>query len=250
MAERLEGRPLIEFDPGPHTYVVNGDAGFPSVTTVIHATVAKPFGVAAWYGYKMGVAAGHRVAQIKNAEKMPEDEFYAFAKDVENPNRVLDKAGARGTAIHDALEQYAKTGNIPVPADFPEEDQARVIGVVKWLEENRPVFIGSEVRTCSLEHRYVGTLDAFVKFEAGEHVGKLARIDFKTSKRVYPDEHFCQIEAYEQAEVELGELPADFRGILHIPASGRCKLHLSTFSFEDFRVLLQVYDRLQGRKKK
>jgi hypothetical protein len=248
MAERLEGRPLIEFDPGPHTYVVNGDAGFPSVTTVIHATVAKPFGVAAWYGYKMGVGAAF--ATLDEWRGLEQEHAYDAAKGYENPNRVLEKAGARGTAIHDALEQYAKTGTIPIPADFPEEDQARVVGVVKWLEENRPVFIGSEVRTCSLEHRYVGTLDAFVKFEAGEHVGKLARIDFKTSKRVYPDEHFCQIEAYEQAEVELGELPADFRGILHIPASGRCKLHLSTFSFEDFRVLLQVYDRLQGRKKK
>lgn len=248
MAERLQGRPVIEFDPGPHTYTVNGDPGFPSVTTVIHATVAKPFGIAAWYGYGMGARASWAVAQ----DGLPEDyeSFYARVKGVENPNSTLEKAGARGTAIHDALEQYAKTGRIPTPADFADEDQARVTGVVKWLDENRPVFIGSEVRTASLEFRYVGTLDAFVKFEDGEHKGKLSRIDFKTSKRVYPDEHFCQIEAYEQAEVENGELASDFRGILHIPANGRCKLHISDYEFEDFLVLLAVYDRLQLRKKK
>lgn len=234
-------RPVIEFDPGPHTYIVNGDPGFPSVTEIIKATVAKPFGIAAWYGYKMGVGAAY--ATVGQWIDHSSDDAYDIAKGHENPNSVLTKAGARGTAIHDALEAYAKTSKVPSPMDFDEEDHKRVAGVCDWLDKNRPEFFGSEVRTASLEHRYVGTLDGFVRFEDGEYKGKTARIDFKTSKRVYPDEHFVQLEAYEGAEIECGEEPSDVRLVVHLPQSGKWKNALSDRELDDFVVLLRVFER-------
>ena len=247
-------RPVIEFEPDSHTYTVNGEAGYPSVTEVLKATVPKPFSAAAWYGYKMGANAAFMAHELgrDTDDLVPVasdfDEFYETCKRYENPNSKLTKAGARGTAIHEALEAYAKTGKVPVPADFPEEDRKRVHGVAGWLLDNQPEFIGSEIRTCSLEHRYVGTLDAYVRFHAGEFEGKTSRLDFKTSKRVYPEEHFCQLAAYEHAEVELGEDSSDVQLVVHIPESGRVKAVVADYEFEDFQVLLAVHKRNSARK--
>ena len=240
-------RPTIEFDAPSHTYIVNGEEGYPSVTGILGSTVAKPFGIAANWGYKLGVEAAHILVQDHfERDLFTGDTFEGAlkrAKSVQTPNSVRDKAGDRGTAIHEALERYGKSGEIPVPADFNEEDHARITGIAKWLVENRPEFLGSEIRTASLEHRYVGTLDAEVLFEAGEYEGKRARIDFKTSSRVYPDEHFVQLAAYEQAEIECGEEPSDVRLVVHIPQSGKCKSVLADREFEDFAILLAVYER-------
>lgn len=245
-------RPVIEFEPESHTYTVNGETGYPSVTEVLKATVVKPFSVAAWYGYKMGAIAARDAIAVDDEllTTMDDDAVYDAAKKVRNPNTVLAKAGARGTAIHEALEAYAKTGKVPVPADFAEEDRKRVHGVAGWLLDNRPEFIGSEIRTCSLDHRYVGTLDGYVRFEDGEFKGKTCRLDFKTSKRVYPEEHFCQLAAYEHAEVELGEEPSDVQLVIHIPESGRVKAVIANYGFADFEVLLSVYKRNREREGK
>ena len=241
-------RPVIEFEPESHTYTVNGESGYPSVTEVLKATVPKPFSAAAWYGYKMGCNAAY--ATVDQWLNLDPDAAYEAAKGHENPNSKLTKAGARGTAIHEALEAYAKTGKVPVPADFPEEDRKRVHGVAGWLLDNRPEFLGSEIRTCSLEHRYVGTLDAYVRFEDGDFKGQTCRLDFKTSKRVYPEEHFCQLAAYENAEVELGEDPSDVQLVVHIPESGRVKSVIANYEFADFGVLLAVYKRNTEREGK
>jgi hypothetical protein len=246
-------RPVITFDPGPHTYLVDGEEGYPSVTQIIDATVPKPFSAAAWWGYKLGVTASFNVAySLQGTELLPPEfeGFYELVKSEDNPNKKRDKAGDRGTAIHDALERYAKTGAIPAPSDFPEEDRARVTGVVDWLLDNRPEYLGAEVRTASLKHKYVGSLDAYVLFHKGNFKGKTARLDYKTSKNVYPDSMFPQLAAYEQAEVECGEPASDLRLILHIPEDGVCNTFRVSDTFSDFRVLLAQYKSKQGRDKK
>lgn len=246
-------RPEIEFEPLAHAYKVNGETGWPSVTQIIGATVAKPFGIAANWGYKIGLEAGWYAYSegIEGGEEFPDfDAFNEFARDFKTPNSVRDKAGTRGTAIHEALERYAKTGEVPNPSDFKTADQKRIKGVAAWLIENRPTFYGSEIRTASLAHRYVGSLDAFLLFEDGEFKGKTCRLDYKTGKNLYPAEQFPQLEAYEEAEKECGEPESDLRVLLHIPESGRCKMKVSTDSFKDFEVLLNVWRSTQQRKER
>ena len=254
--ERLEVRltavrPEIKIDPEPHTYevLVNGKwlSGWPSVTEIVKATVGIPFSAGAWYGYKMGVNA---CCEISDPNLEGFDEWYATAKEFENPNSVLRKAGDRGTLIHEAIENWGQSGVAPNPQDFEPEDRDRVAGVAKWLMENEPEFIEQEVRTANLKYKYVGTFDAIVVFGAGDHKGKRALLDWKTSKNVYPDQHYPQLSAYVEAEREAGIEPFDFSAIIHIPLDGKVKLYENDEGFREFKALLCHYASIANRKKR
>lgn len=241
-------RPEIVFDPGEHSYRVNGVL-VPSVTTVIKATVPVPFSAGAWYGYKMGVEASHEViCKSKNPALFGTqgvDPLMVEAKKIINPNSNLRNAADRGNFVHNWIEFVAET-DVEPPWDVPEDCQKRIDGLRKWLDANQPTFMEAEVRTASVEHGYAGTLDAFAAFGAGPYEGQRGRIDWKTSKRVYPDQHFVQLEAYEQSEVECGEPPSDFRAIIHIPESGRVVTKPNTtYEFLDFELLLALWKRQQ-----
>ena len=249
-------RPDIRFDAPSHTYEVKvGEewlTDFPSVTTVVKATVPVPFSAGAWYGYKMGANAAfmaHDLGLESDALtpiSTEFDEFYDACKKYENPNGVLTKAGDRGTLVHQAIEQYGLTGTAPDPQDFEPEDRKRIQGVAKWLLDNEPEFVVQEVRTASINHSYVGTFDALCRLKDGD----LWLLDWKTSKRVYPDQHFPQLCAYLEAEKEAGYPDGEpvKSGIVHIPESGRVKLHENTDSFHDFYVLLAQYRSAKDRE--
>lgn len=248
-------RPPIEFEPDKHLYRVfaweEWQTDFPSVTTVVKATVPVPFSAGAHYGYKMGVGAAFHAFDLgletEELVAIPSDfdEFLAQCKKYENPNSVLRKAGDRGTLVHQAIEQYGLTGTAPNPQDFEPEDRKRIQGVAKWLLDVEPEFVVQEVRTASLNHRYVGTFDALCRID-----GELWLLDWKTSKRVYPDQHFPQLCAYLEAEKEAGYPDGEpvKSGIVHIPESGRVKLHENTDSFNDFYVLLAQYRSAKDRE--
>ena len=249
-------RPPIEFEPERHLYRVfaweEWQTDYPSVTQVVKATVPIPFSAGANYGYKMGCHAAFMAHDLGllSEELTPIstefDEFYKKCREYENPNSVLTKAGDRGTLVHQAIEQYGLTGTAPDPQDFEPEDRKRIQGVAKWLLDNEPQFVVQEVRTASLEHRYVGTFDAQCRLNDGN----LWMLDWKTSKRVYPDQHFPQLAAYLQAEKEAGFPDGEpvRAGIVHIPESGRVKLHESSDTFEDFEVLLAQYRSAKARE--
>ena len=247
-------RPEIRFDAPSHTYEVKvGEewlTDFPSVTTVVKATVPVPFSAGAWYGYKMGCSAAYMAHPLKEIVRegadLDWDEWYDRCKGYENPNSVLTKAGDRGTLVHQAIEQYGLTGTAPDPQDFEPEDRKRIQGVAKWLLDNEPEFVVQEVRTASINHSYVGTFDALCRMKDGD----LWLLDWKTSKRVYPDQHFPQLCAYLEAEKEAGYPDGEpvKSGIVHIPESGRVKLHENTDSFHDFYVLLAQYRSAKDRE--
>lgn len=256
--DTVGGRPEIRFDPGPHTYeVFDGKVwrkDFPSVTTITKGTVPMPFSAGQWSGLKMaceGFAAlaanGQDFSGIGNSTADADDLYELLKTTDHRPDRRLKAAGDRGTLIHEAMENWGVSGEVPNPADFAQEDRALIKGIAKWLGENDPEFVEQEVRTASLEHRYVGTFDAKVRFRAGEWNGKFALLDWKSSKSVYPDSMFPQLEAYREAEREAGFPDVDFAAIVHLPTSGRIKVHPSTDSFQDFKVLRDHYQSVVDR---
>ena len=112
-------------------------------------------------------------------------------------NLVRDAAAARGSFVHDLIEQYVLTGNVP---DAPDDD-AEAAGMLKqfelFLNQFEPEFTASEMGVFNSEHRYAGTLDFLAnipKLGDGTFIG-----DVKTGNRVYP-ETSLQLAAYAHAE--------------------------------------------------
>jgi len=234
------------------TYKVEGHPNpLPSVTNIIKATVPKEL---AWWGMTVGCDG---VATLLQSGEIGPHRLTTWtgkeltAKLTENKltvNHTLTKAGARGSAIHDMLDNYGKTGNLP--DDVDEAYAGYAAALVKWLMANRPEFKQQETMTASLEYEYAGTFDAKCVFHDGKYKGKYALVDLKTSKQIYKDQYFPQIEAYEQAEVELGESPTDLRLVVQLGSDGKVKMGASTDTFQDFKVLLDHYHSIQRRKYK
>lgn len=241
-------RPKIEFNEEAHKYTVNGEI-YPSVTTIIKATVPVEL---SWWGMEVGVG-GVAVLIKRGLFPQPYDPNVVVEllkqQDL-TTNSIFWKRGESGTAIHKAFEDYGKTGKIPQLDDFPPEDHNRIQQLAGFILENRPVFLEQEVRTASLIHRYAGTFDARVLFEAGEYKGKECIVDLKTGKYVYPASQFPQLAAYENAEIESGSTPSDAQLVLHLPVNGSWTLTPSHDSISDFCVLMDHYESVLKRRGK
>lgn len=241
-------RPKIVLNEDKHKYFVN-DEEFPSVTTIINGTVPKPL---TWWGMQVGVANVCILAR-RGLLPSPLDPEVMIKRMQEQKITVNDWYWTRadsGEAIHKAFENYGKSGDIPELDNFAEVDHVRIQNLAAWILENRPEFLEQEVRTASLEHRYAGTFDARIKFHAGEYKDKTCLVDLKTSKYVYPETQFPQLEAYEHAELEAGIDPTDYRLVLHLPAADPASLAPSLDSFDDFLVLLEQWKHKKARQER
>lgn len=189
-------------------------------------------------------------------------------------NDHRDQAAAGGTIVHKALEDYINKGMLPNASAVPENKRASIQGLAKFILEYRPEFVASEVRTLSVKHGYAGTFDflanvhAELYYEPKRGGGSYLKLrpnpdatlfilgDMKNSKWVYPTSHFPQLEAYEGARLEAGELPTDVRAVLWLNQNGDMELVPSTSSFDDFLALkasaavLQRLDSSYSRPRK
>jgi len=123
-----------------------------------------------------------------------------------------EEAGDTGTQVHEWCEKYIKTK----PSDrkdieLPEDENVLngVTAFLSWVKSNKVKFIESEKMVYSKKHDYVGLLDLKAKVN-----GKLTLVDFKTSKRVYP-EYFLQACGYVLADEEESGDKYDEVSILH-----------------------------------
>ena len=239
----------------------------PSVSTVLDVREKPP----AWWGMQIGVrgvlelVATGKLGLPSGWKETPEERVVELLKQHElTTNDYRDKGGDRGQAVHDALENWARTGHMPDPSIYPEEQEGYVRGLVAFLKSipsAEPV--ACEVMVASAEHGYAGRYDLRLKINKPHDVvyhhtpvrgNKLRRlepgeylVDLKTSKDVTP-KHARQLEGYEQASLESGYEPTEERGILHVSADGKHKFRRSWATFNDFRVVLDVWKSDQEMK--
>jgi hypothetical protein len=176
-------------------------------------------------------------------------------------NDVKDSAADRGTNVHDALEQWAKTGHLPSPGDFPESEVGYVSGLVAFLEDARPEPVRTEVMVGSVEHGFAGRYDLELRLNETRTLRRTQKrayhdicpgtylVDFKSSKGVYPSTHFRQLAAYEAARVECGYEPTDAQYVLNANGEGSYAFVKSTATLADFLAVLSVYNSDKTMKK-
>jgi hypothetical protein len=160
-----------------------------------------------------------------------------------------DNAAERGSWVHDVLEELGQDGAVPDMGRFPEEVRGHATSVLRFFLHYRPRFVAMEVQVASREHRFAGRYDVrclidarrllacidplrqdpqavrvrelAAKVEAAglaldhREAGALVLLDLKTSKGIYPETHFPQLEGYELAGVEMGYPETDARAVLN-----------------------------------
>ena len=120
-----------------------------------------------------------------------------------------EEAADIGTAIHDWIEAKIKGLEPDIPAD--DKVKNGVLAFLKWQNENKIKWLENEKIVYSKKHHYIGKLDAVAKIG-----GKIYLIDYKSSKKIYP-EFYLQTAAYQLAyEEEHGKSIIDGRILLHL----------------------------------
>lgn len=141
----------LEFEGKKHVYKLNGFA-IPSVTTVM-----KPLSAFCYRGV---------------------DE------------ESLRRAAGRGTAVHEAVENYLLFGIEDAPVEYEGYFQA----FKKWIDERKPEVLATEHRLYHKYLMYAGTADLLCLIDGIPTV-----VDYKTTATLYPMMTRVQTEAYVQA---------------------------------------------------
>lgn len=164
----------------------------------------------------------------------------ALYRDVDEA--VLNKAAARGTAVHNAIENYVKFGITDIAPEF----EGYMRGFKSWWKETKPKALGSECRVYNNVLRYAGTADMPVEID-----GQRILIDFKTSAGVNKMLTGVQLEAYAKA-YETHGIQFDGKAVLHLKSDGKYDWTYydksDTESWTVFGALMVVYNHIQKYK--
>lgn len=206
MFNNASGLPLfpeLEFEESRHIYTLNNQQ-LPSVTTVM-----KPLNQALYNGI---------------------DE------------EVMKKAAVRGTAIHNAVENYVLYG----VEDIASKHRGYFEGFLKWWDTYKPEPMATECRLYHKYLRYAGTADLPCEID-----GKRVLIDYKTSATVNKMLTGVQLEAYAKAYESHG-FKFDEKAIVHLKNDGSYEVvkynALDLESWEVFSSLMVVWNHIQKYK--
>lgn len=174
-----------------HVYLVNGKRCPDSVTGATgmldKSAALKKWAVRLNNNYLLGL--------LNQGVKITDEHLMEAAK---QHTIKLEKEATSGSLVHEWAEQYIKGKNPEMP-----EDERVVNGVtafLKWVEEYKVKFTGSEQLVYSKKHKYIGTMDC--KFTMGSEKHKIVHCgDFKTSSGIYNEMRY-QVAAYQAADAE------------------------------------------------
>ena len=124
---------------------------------------------------------------------------------------IMRRAAERGTAVHNAIENYLKFGIV----DISPEYQGYMDAFLKFMEDFDVKPLATESRVYHKTLRYAGTADmpAIVN-------GQVICVDFKTSASVNKMLTGIQLEGYAKAYESHG-LNFDGKAILHLKKTGK-----------------------------
>lgn len=130
---------------------------------------------------------------------------------------VLNKAANRGTAVHNAIENFLRYRI----EDIPEEFKGYFEGFKAFEKEYNPKVISPEMQMYHKIYRYAGTADLLCEIN-----GEKVLIDYKTTSKINEMLVSVQLEAYAKALGSWG-VEVNKKGVLHLKNDG-------TFTFKTY----------------
>ncbi len=196
----------VEYRDASHRYWLHHDGQrTPAISVTSALKVLDKPALLAW-AEAAGAAGAARLAAMGELEHVPADEAINIVRLHKLGMDAKRDAGAdRGTAVHDALEFFAREQAVPDLADFPAEVRGYVQGLCGWLLATRPKPSSVERFVGSVQHTYAGRMDLRATLD-----GRDCIVDLKTNPkgRVYDEAHL-QARAYAVADVECGSAPPE-----------------------------------------
>lgn len=213
-------------------YHVKGEK-LPSVTTITGST-PKPM-LIPWAAKMAAKAALDDPEKYDTAEKAA-----AFV------SQVKDDAAERGRAVHNLIEEWAKTGVALEEDQVPSEMAGYARAFRTFLRSWNPTPLFTEVIVINSTHGYAGRLDLIAKIGTEVWI-----VDFKTAKAVWP-EYRLQLTAYRNAEqlmlnkddpTSLQSMPkVDHTGVVLLRDNGTFDFVTAENDFDVFLALKKVYE--------
>ena len=235
-----DGTINISYEDARHRYELNGE-WVPSVSGVIGA-YDKPALVGAAAKVTLeGVATLADVGNVTlNQLRHPDALADALFAEQLRHWQVWKKSADRGTFVHAVSQAWIEDGRVPTTDDVPEDYREYVRAFGNFVTAHEPESLASEVIVGSAVHGYAGRFDWKARLHRlceDVHCGchfmpeigperPTVRIDFKTSKALYP-ENMAQLDLYEVAAMEMGEDQADYRAPLRLGKDGTYEFSVS-----------------------
>lgn len=167
-----------------HSYTIDGQYA-DGVTTLIGNGVPKP----ALINWAANTTAGYAVDHWDELQEQSPSKRLDVLKRARYAE--LDKAGKRGTEVHDLAEKLAHGQEV----DVPDELAGHVESAVKFLDEWQVETILTETVVAHKRLFYAGTFDLLVKL----HDGRTMLCDWKTTRSGIYGETALQLAAYANA---------------------------------------------------
>lgn len=221
-----DGEVLLDFDPEPHVYTLADTGEVIPSTTSITKVIDKP----ALIRWAVTQTTGYLREVLMPNRKYPDSAIRAMLDAAEKARfETSQEALDVGNMVHEWLEAYgdaylAESEEMPYVPEHPMA-QSGCNAFLQWVEKHDVKFVATERKVYSRIFKYSGTFDLLAYVD-----GKLTLVDYKTSKRVYP-EYFLQssayVWAYEEEQrylVEKGVIdsydPIEQVMILRVPKDG------------------------------
>lgn len=206
----------LVFYPKSHRYRLDGE-WVPGVTTLLGKAIPKP-ALPKWSAKSVAEYVAQNREHIEQLYAMGEQSMVGALKEV--PWTERDRAGVRGTDVHDLAERYVKGEEIDVPDHLVGHVESCAAFIEDW--NIQPVLVEAVVG--SREHQYAGKLDLIADSDRAPR----AIFDWKTAKSgIYFETAFqCAAYAYAEFHGENGdESPMADVGVesafgVHIRADG------------------------------
>jgi len=203
------------FSVEDHKYYWQGEQ-IASVTTVLkNLTPATP--LVLWSAkmsaekFKTLVQAGQSYDEIKLLD------YYNQIKNAHKES--LDQSGVIGTFVHDAIENYVHSKQIPT---FTNEQMNKSFNKFKeWFDtQDELEIVFTERRLLSRIHKICGTVDAVFK---NKKTGKHMVYDWKTSSGIR-DSYYVQLYWYKMILCEMYDMEIDKAVIVNCTKDGKLKI--------------------------
>jgi hypothetical protein len=177
----------LRFYEASHRYKLDG-AWVPGVTTIL-GVLDKP-ALPKWAAKSVAEYVANNRAGVEHLWDMGERALVDALKSV--PWEQRDKAGIRGTDVHDFAERIVKGEEVDVPEELVGHVESCLAFMDEW--DIKPVLV--EATVASREHQYAGKLDLV----ADHNQGGRAIFDYKTAASgIYKETAFQNV-AYAFAE--------------------------------------------------